>query len=79
MQELSSVLVVAEAVASIAAPVRCSGKLAGIVLFEQIGAQRNWYADEMGFAGGVADRIAQAYIDAERTGAGPIFVVRRAS
>lgn len=67
MQELSAVMVVAEAVSLIAAPVRCSGKLAGIVLFEQITSKRTWYADEMGFASGVADQIAQAYIDAERT------------
>ncbi len=67
MQELSAVLVVAEAVGLIAAPVRCSGKLAGIVLFEQISTRRTWHADEMGFASGVADQIAQAYIDAERT------------
>ncbi len=36
------------------------------MLFEQLNGERTWYADELGFASGVADQIAQAYIDAER-------------
>lgn len=65
--ELKDAMVVSEAVGLVAAPVRCSGNLAGVVLFEQVGTTRKWYADELGFASGVADQIAQAYIDAERT------------
>jgi signal transduction histidine kinase len=64
--ELKGAMVVAEAVGIIAAPVRCSGHLAGVVLFEQLGTARKWYADEVGFASGVADQIAQAYLDVER-------------
>ena len=65
-RELKGAMVVAEAVGLIAAPVRCSGNLAGVVLFEQVGTARKWYADELGFASGVADQIAQAYLDVER-------------
>lgn len=65
--ELKSAMVVDGAVGLIAAPVRCSGNLAGVVLFEQLGTARKWHADEVGFASGVADQIAQAYLDVERS------------
>jgi len=48
------------------APVRVSGTLAGVVCFEHIGPPRTWLADEVRFAGEVADQIAQALLNAER-------------
>jgi len=66
MSELHSYLASASTIGLLAAVVRCSGRLAGIVLFEQTGAARRWHSDECGFAGGVADQIAQTYLDTER-------------
>jgi PAS domain S-box-containing protein len=50
----------------IAAAVRSSGDLSGVVCFDQMGAPRPWHLDEVSFAGGVADQIAQALLDWER-------------
>ncbi len=50
----------------IAAAVRSSGDLSGVVSFEQMGAARSWHLDEVSFAGGIADQIAQALLDWER-------------
>lgn len=66
MIELQTCLVTTGTVGLLAAVVRCSGRLAGIVLFEQTGAPRKWCTDEWGFAGGVGDQIAQTYLDTER-------------
>jgi signal transduction histidine kinase len=66
MSELHACLVTTGTVGLIATVVRCSGRLAGIVLFEQAGTPRGWHSDECGFAGGVGDQIAQSYLDTER-------------
>ncbi len=50
----------------IAAAVRSSGDLSGVVCFDQVGASRAWHLDEVSFAGGIADQIAQARLDWER-------------
>lgn len=50
----------------IAAAIRSSGDLSGVVSFDQMGAARSWHLDEVSFAGGVADQIAQALLDWER-------------
>ena|GEM_PF-768246 len=50
----------------IAAAVRSSGDLSGVVCFDQMGAARSWHLDEVSFAGGIADQIAQALLDWER-------------
>ena len=54
------------AVAIIAAAVRSSGDLTGIVSFSQLGAPRPWHMDEVTFAGGIGDQVAQALLDWER-------------
>ncbi len=50
----------------IAAAVRTSGELTGVASFEQLGTRRVWHLDEVSFAGGIADQIAQALLDWER-------------
>jgi signal transduction histidine kinase len=65
-RELVSALSMSAAISLIAAPVRRSGKLAGFVTFECTGATRKWQGDEVTFAAGVADQVAQAYSDCER-------------
>ena len=50
----------------IAAAIRTSGELAGVVSFDQVAASRAWHMDEVTFAGGIADQIAQALLDWER-------------
>ena len=50
----------------IAAAVRSSGELTGVVSLDQVGATRIWHLDEVSFAGGIADQIAQALLDWER-------------
>ena len=50
----------------IAAAIRSSGELTGVVSFDQLGAARSWHLDEVSFAGGIADQIAQALLDWER-------------
>ena len=50
----------------IAAAVRSSGELAGMVFFESCDVVRKWQIDEVSFAGGVADQIAQGLLDSQR-------------
>jgi PAS domain S-box-containing protein len=50
----------------IAAAVRSSGELTGIVLFESCDEVRKWQIDEVSFAGGVADQISQGLLDSQR-------------
>ncbi len=50
----------------IAAAVRSAGELAGVVTFEQLDAARAWQPDEVNFAAGVAELVAQALLDAQR-------------
>jgi PAS domain S-box-containing protein len=48
------------------ASVRLSGRLAGVVHHEHVGAPRVWHDDEVSFAGALADQIAQVLLNAER-------------
>lgn len=48
------------------APVRVSGRVEGVVSFEQVGRPRTWQEDEVRFAGELADQAAQALLAAER-------------
>ncbi|HOW96759.1 MAG TPA: GAF domain-containing protein, partial [Kiritimatiellia bacterium] len=48
------------------APIRVSGQVEGVVSFEQVGLPRTWQADEIRFAGELADHAAQALLAAER-------------
>ena len=48
------------------APIRASGRVEGVVSFEQVGPPRTWQADEIRFAGELADHAAQALLVAER-------------
>jgi PAS domain S-box-containing protein len=67
LQEIASGQWLAPVPASIiAAAVRSSGDLSGVVCFDQMDAARSWHLDEVSFAGGVADQIAQALLDWER-------------
>lgn len=50
----------------IAAAIRSSGELTGIVLFESCAEVRKWQIDEVSFAGGVADQISQGLLDSQR-------------
>jgi PAS domain S-box-containing protein len=50
----------------IAAAVRSAGELAGVVTFEQLDTARAWQPDEVNFAAGVAELVAQALLDAQR-------------
>ena len=50
----------------IAAAVRTSAELTGVVSFDQVGTARSWHLDEVSFAGGISDQIAQALQDWER-------------
>jgi two-component system cell cycle sensor histidine kinase/response regulator CckA len=52
------------------APIRLSGEVIGIVCHEHVGALREWQADEIAFAGEVADQVAQAMMNSERRKAG---------
>jgi PAS domain S-box-containing protein len=49
------------------APVRASGRLVGVVRYEQTGPRRTWREDEVSFLGAVAGQVAQAVLDARRT------------
>ena len=50
----------------VAAPVRAAGEVVGFALVSHRGSPREWHADEVTFVGGIADQIAQAFLDAER-------------
>jgi PAS domain S-box-containing protein len=50
----------------VAAPVRAAGDVVGFALVSHRGSPREWHADEVTFVGGIADQIAQAFLDAER-------------
>jgi len=48
------------------AAIRVSGNIVGIVCHEHIGDPRTWSADEMAFAGAIADHMAQVLLNNER-------------
>jgi PAS domain S-box-containing protein len=48
------------------APIRVGGTMVGMVRHEQRGTARPWHEDEIGFAGQVADQVAQALVIAHR-------------
>ena len=48
------------------APIRVSGQLVGSVCHERLGPPRPWLADEVRFAGEIADQAAQALLNAHR-------------
>ena len=50
----------------LAAGIRRSGELAGVVTAEQLTAARMWQPDEISFAAGVADQVARALLDSQR-------------
>ena len=50
----------------LAAPVRLHGRMAGVICFEHRGPVRKWHADELTFAGAVADQAGQTIANAER-------------
>jgi PAS domain S-box-containing protein len=56
----------ADAASVIVAAVHIAGNLVGVALVSHCGEPREWHSDEVMFAGGVADQIAQACLDAER-------------
>jgi PAS domain S-box-containing protein len=68
--ELAAQEIVGPDIASVvAAPVRAGGDVVGFALISHRGSPRDWHADEVIFAGGIADQIAQAFLDAERESA----------
>jgi PAS domain S-box-containing protein len=67
LQEVAQGQLLAPAARSIiAAAIRISGELAGVVSFDQVAAARVWHPDEANFASGAADQIAQALLDSQR-------------
>ncbi|MDO8580778.1 MAG: LuxR C-terminal-related transcriptional regulator [Candidatus Omnitrophota bacterium] len=48
------------------AAIRISGKIVGVVCHEHIGSPRRWQADEMAFAGEIADQVAHVILNSER-------------
>ena len=50
----------------IAAAIRRSGDLIGAVSISELSSARRWQLDELSFAGGIADQVAQALLDSER-------------
>ena len=48
------------------ASLRLSGEVVGVICHEHVGPQRQWTADEVSFAGQMADRVSQALADEER-------------
>jgi PAS domain S-box-containing protein len=48
------------------APIRISGRVVGVVCHEHVGDSRIWRADELKFAGEIADQAAHALVNAQR-------------
>ena len=48
------------------AALRLSGELAGVISIEHTGEKHQWQADEITFAGAIADQLAQAFANARR-------------
>lgn len=48
------------------AAIRVNGKIVGIVCCEHTGSVRRWYADEISFAGEIADQMAQSLISRDK-------------
>ncbi|MCB9729408.1 MAG: response regulator [Deltaproteobacteria bacterium] len=48
------------------APIRVAGEVVGVVCHEQVGSLRMWKAEEIDFAGEIADQAALALLAAER-------------
>ena len=53
------------AVATLDAPIRLHGRVVGVVRHEHLGAPRDWYPDEVTFAGQIADIVAQTLLNAD--------------
>jgi len=67
LQEIAADQWMAPAARSVvAAAVRTSGELTGVVTFAKSDTPRAWHTDEVTFAGGIADQISQAILDWER-------------
>jgi PAS domain S-box-containing protein len=49
------------------APIRIRGRVVGVVCLEHIGEPRIWHSDEVAFAAEVADQVAHAVSNAQRT------------
>lgn len=50
--------------ATLDAPIRLHGQVVGVVRHEHLGAPRDWYPDEITFAGQIADIVAQTLLNA---------------
>lgn len=48
------------------AAIRVSGEVVGVICHEPVGESRQWHADEITFAGELADQVAQVLLNAER-------------
>jgi PAS domain S-box-containing protein/putative nucleotidyltransferase with HDIG domain len=48
------------------AVIRIAGKVVGVVCLEEVGQSHNWAADEVTFAGELADQVAQVFLNFER-------------
>lgn len=67
LKELTEIYLKAKGTTSLmVATVRLADGLMKVILLENEGSVRNWRADEMAFAGGLADQAAQAWLNAER-------------
>ncbi|TAN60672.1 bifunctional diguanylate cyclase/phosphodiesterase, partial [bacterium] len=51
----------------LSAPIRIAGKLRGVATFAHSSRKKTWFADEISFSTEVADQLAQAFIEDERT------------
>ncbi|MBN1477566.1 diguanylate cyclase [Candidatus Sumerlaeota bacterium] len=60
------------------AGIRLGGAVTGIVCHEHVGERRTWTADEIGFAGAIADQMAQALLNRDRLRASQALRVREA-
>src|SRR5690606_17447038 len=61
------------------ASIRIEGEVVGILCLEHIGPQRTWQADEIAFAGELADQFAQVLINQEkRTVSHALYLFQRA-
>lgn len=64
--EFLDFMMAADIVGLLDAPIRIAGEVVGVVCHEQVGRPRRWRAEEVDFAGEVADQAALALLAAER-------------
>ncbi len=68
------------AVATLDAPIRLHGQMVGVIRHEHLGASRDWYPDEINFAGQIADIVAQTLLNANlRRRANELAAITRVS